>query len=116
MGDSKATITPLIKDSISEIIGGEDILIEAVRDLIRDEIKQSIRKRLEDNPELRKELKDAIGMYFEAKVKEAYAGVKIAKAGAKLGLELIPSHLKAEVAKELEKEITSIIEGAFRTP
>ena len=53
-------------------------------------------------------------MYFEAKLKEAYAGIKMAKAGAKLGLELIPPHMKKEVAKELEKEITSLFESALK--
>jgi hypothetical protein len=65
---------------------------------------------LNADPELRKEFKDAVGMYFEAKVKEAYAGVKLAKSSAKLGLELIPEHMRDEMSKELQQELIKIVE------
>ncbi|UCH87930.1 MAG: hypothetical protein JSV49_06575 [Thermoplasmata archaeon] len=103
-------IKPLLSGSLKNIIGSEELIIEIARELIKDEIKRIIRQKLNENPELRKEFKDAIGMYFEAKVKEAYAGVKLAKSSAKLGLELIPEHLRAEMSKELQEELNKIIE------
>jgi hypothetical protein len=49
-------------------------------------------------------------MYFEAKIKEAYAGIKLAKSSAKLGLELIPENLRDEMSKELQKELSKLVE------
>jgi hypothetical protein len=96
------------------VVHTEDILVEAVRDLVKDEIKRYIRERLEGNPALRDELKGAVGELMEAKLKEAYAFLRIAKASAKLGLELVPRHLRGEVTKELagiiEKEMAAILE------
>ncbi|MCK4444233.1 MAG: hypothetical protein KAW09_06800 [Thermoplasmata archaeon] len=92
----------------------EDILVEAVRDMVKDEIKRYVRDKLEARPELKEEMKAAVSDLMEAKIKEATAMVKMAKAGAKLGLELVPSHLREEVTRDLisvfEKEINILME------
>ena len=110
MSNGKEVLKPLLKEGLYDVFGGEDLLIEAARDLIRDEIKEHIRERLEANPEIKKEFKDAIGMYFEAKLKEAFANIKLVKASAKLGLEMIPPKLKNTMSKELEQELTKLLE------
>ncbi len=96
------------------VLHTEDLVLEAVRDLVKDEIKHYIREKIEQNPELKEELKEAVGELLEAKIKEAYALMKAAKVSAKLGLELVPPHLRAEVTKELlsvfEKELNAIID------
>ncbi len=93
----------------------EDILLEAVRDLVKEEVKGYIRQKLEGHPDLREELKAGIKALMEAKVKEASALVLIAKSAAKLGVELVPPDLREEMAKELvgavEKEIATLLEG-----
>lgn len=113
MSEEKEVIKPLLKEGLYDIFGGEDLLIDAARDLIREEIKEYIHKRLNDNPELKKEFKDAIGMYFEAKLMEAFANIKLVKAGAKLGLEMIPKKMKTRMSKELEQELTKLLEKAL---
>ena len=110
MADTDDKLTPLLSHPLKNIIGGEELLIEVARELVKDEIKRIIKQKLEENPDLRQELKDAIGMYFEAKIKEAYAGVKLAKSSAKLGLELIPDHMRDEMSKELQSDLIKIIE------
>lgn len=110
MSNGTQILKPLLKEGLIDIFGGEDLLIEAAKDLIRDDIKEHIREKLEANPELKKEFKDAIGMYFEAKLKEAYANIKLVKAGAKLGLDLIPDSMKSRLSKEVEEELTKILE------
>jgi len=40
-------------------------------------------------------------MYFESKARQAFALVKLTKCGAKLGLELIPFGLKADLSREV---------------
>lgn len=99
----------------SGILHAEDLVLEAVRDLVKDEVKNYIREKLEQNPDLKEEMKAAVGEFLEAKVKEAYALMKVAKVSAKLGLELVPPHLREEVTKELlsvfEKELNAIMES-----
>ncbi len=92
----------------------EDLLVEAVRDLVKDEVKAYVRARLDANPELKAEIRDAVRDMMQAKLQEAYAFAKLAKAGVKLGLELVPPDMRAEVTKELarfiEKEVGAILE------
>jgi hypothetical protein len=113
MAVEKEVLKPLLKEGLYDIFGGEDLLIDAARDLIREEIKGYIRERLEESPEIKREFKDAIGMYFEAKLMEAFANVKLVKAGTKLGLDMIPEKMKTRMSKELEEELTKLLEKAL---
>jgi hypothetical protein len=92
----------------------EEIVIEALRDLVKDEVKKRIRETLDSNPELKKEIKDTIGQLLEAKLKETAALVRLTKCSAKLGMNMLPEHLRDELAKELvsifEKEVSMILE------
>ena len=87
----------------------ETLMVEAVQDLVRDEVKRHIREKLEADPELRAELRAAVESLMEAKVREAYALLKIGKCGAKLGIALVPEDLRKEIGQELanilEKEV-----------
>lgn len=107
----------LLKGSVHDLMQTEDIVLESMRDLVRDEVKRKIREELERNPELRAEIRDAVRLLFEAKVQEAYAGLKLAKAGAKLGLEMLPPDLRQEIGREVmatfEKEMARLLEKAL---
>jgi hypothetical protein len=111
MADEK-TLIPLIKN-VTEAIDAEDLAMEAARELIKDEMKRVIRAKLDEHPELREEIKEAINMYLESKARQAFAMVKLTKCGAKLGMELIPAGLKAELQKEVvsifQEEISQMI-------
>jgi hypothetical protein len=111
MAEDKSII-PFIKN-VTGAIDAEDLAMEAARELIKDEIKRVIRIKLDEHPELRDEIKEAISMYLEAKGRQAFALVKLTKCGAKLGLELLPPALKADLQKEVvsifQEEISSII-------
>lgn len=110
----KNVVSSLMKGGIGDVIGGEDIVLEVMREIIKDEIKNSVHDALDKEPELKEELRDAIKIYFEARIKEMYASLKLAKAAGKLGLHILPDDMKEELSKEvvdlLEKEIGSIIE------
>ncbi|UCD93062.1 MAG: hypothetical protein JSV43_03910 [Methanobacteriota archaeon] len=96
------------------LLQAEDFFVDVIKDLVKEEIKKYIRGKLEENPDLKAELKAGIMEIMEAKVKEAAAFIKIAKASARLGLELVPPHLREEMTKDLisvfEKEINANIE------
>ncbi|MBU0684820.1 MAG: hypothetical protein ABIE25_07015 [Thermoplasmatota archaeon] len=108
-------------DIISSVLKGtktmlssETLLLEAIQDLVKDEVKRTIRDKLDANPELKKELKAAIQDLMEAKVHEAYAVLKIGKVGAKIGIEMVPPKLRKEIGQELvsmfEKEVNRMLE------
>ncbi|MEM0449227.1 MAG: hypothetical protein QW520_05340 [Methanomassiliicoccales archaeon] len=92
----------------------EDLIIEAIRDLVKDEIKRQIKQKIEENPQLKAELKEAVKEFLDAKMREAYALVKMAKCSAELGVKFVPEDMKAklthEVAELIEKEVAQVIE------
>ncbi len=113
MSEIEKLVNSLSKGSLSEIFPGEDLVIEAVRDLAKDEIKKYMLNKLNENPEIKAEIKAALMEYMEAKAKEVHAAIRLSKAGAKLGLSLIPKDLKEELSKELvslvENEVSEVL-------
>ena len=105
-------VEKVLRDTIGAV-HTEDLLVEALRDLVKDEVKAYVRVRLDANPELRAEIREAVKDLLEAKIREAYAFVKLVKAGAKLGLELVPAEMRTEVTRELariiEKEVGALM-------
>jgi len=97
----------------SSMLDTEKIALEAVRDLLKDEVKKRIRAKLDEDPELREELKNALEGLAEAKIRETYALLRLARCGAKLSLELVPKHLQEEIGKEiasmLEREFSQLL-------
>jgi adenosyl cobinamide kinase/adenosyl cobinamide phosphate guanylyltransferase len=92
----------------------EDMLVEALRDMVKDEIKRYVRQKLDENPELKKEIKQAVGEFVSAKMSETYAILKLTKCGAELGLTMIPKDLREKLGKDiaslLEKEVSQVID------
>ena len=103
----------LLKNPI-ESFRPEDLLVESVRDLVKEEMKKRIKGALDQDPELRSELKTAVGELVEARIREMYAMVKIAKCGAELGIKMVPEELRSKMEKDialmLEKEFSQMME------
>lgn len=113
---SGSWVREALKGGVTDLLGNEELVVDAMRDLIKDELKRKMREELEKNPELREEMRDAVRLYFEARVHQAYASLKFVKASAKLGVQMLPDELRAELGKEigslLEKEVASLLEKA----
>jgi hypothetical protein len=92
----------------------EDLVVEAVRDMVKDEVKRHIRAKLNDNPELKQEIKMAVADLMDAKAREYYAMARLAKNGVELGLEMMPPEMRdrlmKDVSKLIEKEINMMFE------
>lgn len=110
-------VAGMLKGGFSDLLGNDALVVEAFRDLLREEVKAKMRAALEANPELKQELKDAVQLYFEAKVHEYYATLKFAKASAKLGVTLLPDQLRNELGKDIgrfiERELSSLLEKSL---
>lgn len=114
MEDHKSIITPLLEQSLGEMLNAEALLYEVFRDMLKEEVKKFVLAHLEEDPELKEEITKAIRMYFDAKVREMYAGILLAKSSAKLGYELIPDDLKQDVRREIESEMGRLIERTLK--
>ena len=53
-------LTGSIKDQIKDLMSTEDLVIEAFRDLVKDELKSHIRNKVEADPELKAEFLDLL--------------------------------------------------------
>ena len=114
MGSNEDMLSQILKGAVSDVMPYRDLVIDAVQDLVKDEIKRYIKQRLDDDPALKKEIKEAINEYLTAKIREVNATLRLAKSGAKLGINLIPDHLREEVSRDIvrlfEKELGEILE------
>ena len=109
-------VSQVLRGGFTDMLGSDQLVTEALRDLLKDEVKRKMRESLDANPELQEELRDAIRLYFESKVNEAYATLKFVKASAKLGVSMMPEELRNQLGKEigslLEKEVAALLEKA----
>jgi len=104
------------KGIINEVLS-EELLVESLREMIKDEIKANLRAKLKEHPELNERLREAMRLYFEAKLQELYAGLKLAKASGELALEALPSNLSDTFSQEImgivEQELSQLLEKAL---
>ncbi|MCD6382859.1 MAG: hypothetical protein J7L88_00150 [Thermoplasmata archaeon] len=110
MTEEELDVAALLKGSIKQILGDETLFLEAVRELIKDEIKEHLRRRIESDPELKEEFKKGFTIYYEGKLREILGGVILAKAGTKLALSTIPEDMKKELSEELQRELMKIVD------
>ncbi|MCL5681472.1 MAG: hypothetical protein M1515_05495 [Candidatus Thermoplasmatota archaeon] len=94
-----------IFDSSRKLMISDDIIINAVVDIYKEEIKDLIRKKLKDNPRLEEELKGAIKEYTQGKLLEAAAQGKLLKIVAELGIISLPESFRDEMVKTIVKAI-----------
>ncbi len=103
-----------LKKEIENLLPSEGLAVEAFKDLVKDEVKEFFRQKLNENPELKKMLHEALIEYMEAKIKEGAAVAKVIKVAAALGLTSMPPRLKEELVEEILKTFRKEIEEVFK--
>ena len=110
-------LTGSIRDQVQELMSTEGLVIDAFRDLVKDELKNHIRSKVDKDPELKKEIKEAVAYYFHQKARSVYAESKATRAATRLGLRLLPDELQGEVGEALiglfEKELGTLLDKAL---
>ena len=105
-------IESLLKSTLS--VNTEEILFEAMRDLLKDEIKKYVRQKFDENPHLKAEAKRIIGDLVECKMKETYTLMRLGKLTAELGVAMVPEDMRDQMERDLasllEKEVSRLIE------
>jgi hypothetical protein len=112
MAEGNEFIASMVRDPLSAI-KVEDLVAEAARDMMKDEIKRLIKQKLDEDPKLRRNVQEAIAELMEAKVRETYAMVKVGKCGLDLAVALVPPELRQridrDIASLLERELSSMV-------
>ena len=92
-------LTGSIQNQLQELMSTEDLVIEAFRDLVKDELKSHIRNKVDEDPELKAEIKEAVAYYFHSKARSIYAELKATRAATRLGLRSFPTSCRVRSAK-----------------
>ena len=107
-------LTGSIREHVSEFIQTEDLVLDSFKDLVKDELKTYIRAKIDEDEELKAEIKDAVKYYFNAKARSLYAELKASHAAAKLGMSLLPDEIRDEASGALvslfERELGEVLE------
>jgi predicted transcriptional regulator len=97
--------------TMKNILNTEQIMGEVIRDMIKEELKDIIKQKLNENPEIKKMIKKAISELLEAKLNEYVAMVKLVKYSADMGLTTLPDKIKKDLSNDLETFIQKSIEN-----
>jgi hypothetical protein len=106
-----------MQDAIKSALGSldtESLLVESVRDMVKDEVKSYLRQKIDENPELKTEIREAVRDLMDAKIREAVAMVRLAKCGAELGLASVPADMRQKLGNDMaslfERELTQLLD------
>ncbi len=113
MGDPEDMVKEIMKNTGSTL-QIENLMMESFRDILKDEIKSRMQESLERNTDIRRDISEAIDILMEARLKEALALMKLAKASTKLGVESTPPDVRSEMIRSFtalfEKELGELLE------
>ncbi len=109
-------VTQYLKN-IFKTMPSEDLYFEALRDIMKDLVKEYLRKKINENAELKNSIADVLQEYMEGKLKEYDSMAKMAKITAKIGLITTPQPIRDEAISDFmnvfQKEIEEIIKKTF---
>jgi len=110
-------LTGDVREQLRELINTEDLLLESLKDLVKDELKGYIREKIDSDEELKDELREAVSYYFTSKARSVYAELKATRAAARLGIRILPDELQDDVGEALvglfERELGNLLERAL---
>lgn len=96
----------ILLKSTRDLLRPEELVREATRDLVKEEIRHHLDRTLERNPQLAKDLKEAVRALLEARAAEYAALVRVGACTARLGLAAVP----AEIRKQLTRDVLELVD------
>jgi len=103
--------------STRDLLRPEELVREATRDIVKDEIRRHLEKTLREDPELAQQLKDAVKDLLAARASEYAALVRVGTTAARLGLSALPPEMRQTVTKDIvdliSKELGQIVERSL---
>ena len=100
-----------------DLLRPEEIVRDATRDIIKDEIRRHIEKTLRDDPKLASEIREAVRQLIEARALEYAALVRVGTVTARLGIAAVPANVRSALTRDvvdlISKELGQIVERSL---
>jgi hypothetical protein len=107
----------MLMKSAGDLLRPEELVREATRDIVKEEIRRHLEKVLREDPKLAQDLKDSVRQLLEARATEYAALVRVGAATARLGLASLPPDVRRALMEDivnlLSKEIGQIVERSL---
>jgi hypothetical protein len=119
MAEERSSSEPLdaLLKGTRDLLRPEEIVQEATRDIVKAEIRQHLEKTLTDNPQLAKDLRDAVRALLEARAMEYAALLRVGTCTARLGLQALSPKLREALTKDVvdlvSRELGQIVERSL---
>jgi hypothetical protein len=119
MSEEGGTDEPLdmLLKSTRDLLKPEQLVREATRDIVKDEIRRHLEKTLREDPKLEQDLRTAVRDLLAARATEYAALVRVGTAAARLGLHALPPDVRQALTKEIvdliSKELGQIVERSL---
>jgi hypothetical protein len=116
-GSSSGEPIDVLLKSTRDLLRPEELVAEATRDIVKDEIRRHLEKTLREDPKLSQELKDAVRDLLAARATEYAALVRVGTLAARLGLSALPPEIRRSMTNEIvglvSKELGQIVERSL---
>lgn len=116
-GDSPGEPIDLLVRSTRDLLRPEEIVRDATRDIIKDEIRRHIEKTLRDDPKLADDIRDAVRQLLEARALEYAALIRVGTLTARLGLSTLPENVRRALTQDLaqlvSRQLDDIVEKSL---
>lgn len=103
--------------STRDLLRPEELVREATRDLVKDEIRQHLAKTLKDDPKLAHDLHEAVKGLLEARAMEYAALLRMGTVTARLGLAAMPANVREAITRDVvalvSRELGQIVEKSM---
>lgn len=113
-GASSGEPIDILVKSTRDLLRPEEIVREATRDIVKEEIRRHLDKTLREDPVLDRDLKDAVRALLEARAMEYAALIRVGTCTARLGVAALPPNLRTSLTKDvielISRELGQIIE------
>ena len=107
----------ILVKSTRDLLRPEELVREATRDLVKEEIRRHLEKTLKENPALERDLRDAVRSLLEARAQEYAALLRVGACTARLGLAAVPPEIRQQLTREViglfSKELGQIVERSL---
>jgi hypothetical protein len=116
-GPSAGEPIDMLLKSTRDLLRPEELVQEATRDIIKEEVRKHLEKTLSEDPKLAQDLRDAVRALLEARAMEYAALLRVGTCSARLGLAAVPPKVREALTKDvlelISREVAQIVERSL---
>ena len=116
-GSSAGEPIDMLLKSSRDLLRPEELVREATRDIVKEEIRHHLERTLRDDPKLDQDLKDAVRALLEARAMEYAALLRVGTCIARLGIATVPPNIRTALTRDvvdlISKELGQIVERSL---